>query len=71
MVSNLTVLGLSCVFFLVFFINVVLGALAMPKFLSDSGEVLVLLGAVVAFVVCVLKAETQKKLDKSKESVRD
>jgi uncharacterized membrane protein YhaH (DUF805 family) len=71
MVSKSLFLGLSGVFFLVFFINVVLGALAMPKFLADSGEVLVLLGAVVAFVVCVLKAETQSELDKSKESVCD
>lgn len=53
-------LGLSGALFLVFFINVVLGALEVSKFLSDSGEVLVLLGAVVAFVVCILTAETQK-----------
>mgnify|MGYP001111097303 CR=1 FL=1 len=71
MVSKSLFLGLSGVLFLMFFSNVVLGAMALPKFLSDSGELLTLLAAVVAFVVCILTAEAQKKQNDLKESVRD
>ena len=47
----------SLVLFLVFALNVALGSMSSNPFLSDVGEMLVLSGAAILFVVAILKKE--------------
>jgi hypothetical protein len=44
--------------FIIFFLNVALGAFADASFLGDVGEMMVLFSASVMFVVAILKQET-------------
>ena len=46
---------------LVFFVNVTMGAFLGNPFLSDVGEMLLLLGAAISFAIVVLKQETKAK----------
>ena len=46
---------------LVFFVNVTMGAFFGNPFLSDVGEMLLLLGAAISFAIVVLKQETKAK----------
>lgn len=46
---------------LVFFVNVTMGAFLGDPFLSDVGEMLLLLGAAIAFAIMVLKQEIKTK----------
>lgn len=50
----------SFVVFAVFFLNVALGAFADAAFLGDLGEMLVLFGAAILFVVAILKKEADR-----------
>jgi hypothetical protein len=54
-------LAASVVVFAIYFANVALGAFANSAFLSDVGEMLVLLAASVLFVVAILKKEADHK----------
>ncbi len=54
-------LAASIVVFAVYFANVVLGAYANSAFLGDVGEMLVLFGAAILFVVAILKREAARK----------
>jgi hypothetical protein len=54
-------LAASVVVFAIYFTNVALGAFANSAFLSDVGEMLVLLAASVLFVVAILKKEADHK----------
>jgi hypothetical protein len=56
-------LAASFVVFAVYFANVVLGAYAGSAFLGDVGEMLVLFGAVILFVVAILRREAARKND--------
>lgn len=51
----------SAALFLTFLANVVAGAFGYPQFLNDVGEMLLLLGASLAFVVVTLKKEAAFK----------
>ena len=57
-------LAASVIVFAVYFGNVALGAFAGAAFLGDVGEMLVLFGAAVLFVVAILQKEADRK-DKS------
>ena len=57
-------LAASIAMFAVFFANVALGAASNSAFLGDVGEMLVLFGASLCFVVAILK----KEADRSKEN---
>lgn len=46
---------------LVFFANVTVGAFWGDPFLGDVGEMLLLLGAAIAFAIMVLKQESKTK----------
>lgn len=59
MFSTKLKVGFSVLLFIVFFSNVVIGAISGITFLNDSGEALVLLSAVIVFVVAMLASETQ------------
>lgn len=48
------------ILFSVFFANVSLGAMRVTPFLGDVTEMLVLLAACAAFVVCVLQKEAAR-----------
>ncbi len=54
-------LYVSFIVFVVFFLNVALGAFADAAFLGDVGEMLVLAVASVLFVVAILKREAEQK----------
>ncbi len=54
-------LAASIIVFVVYFANVVLGALANNAFLGDVGEMLVLFVATVLFVVAILQKEAARK----------
>lgn len=57
----------AIIVFAVFFSNVAMGAFADAAFLGDVGEMLVLSGASVLFVVAILKKEADRsKNDDSK-----
>ncbi|SNZ21190.1 hypothetical protein [Cohaesibacter gelatinilyticus] len=51
----------SIALFLVFIANVLAGAFGNAQFLSETGEMLVLVGASLAFVVVMLKQEAHSK----------
>ena len=61
MTSLKTLIGIAAVLFVVFFINVLLGAFAGANFLQDAGEALLLFAACIVFVAAMLAAETQAK----------
>ncbi len=54
-------LAAAVIVFAVYFGNVALGAFARAAFLSDLGEMLVLIAATVLFVVAILKKEADSK----------
>jgi hypothetical protein len=54
-------LFVAAVFFAAYGANVVAGAYTHSPFLGDVGEMLLLWGASVAFVVAILKREAQAK----------
>ncbi len=56
---------ITCVIFLVFFLNVVAGAAGLGVFLSDVGEMLTLLAACVCFVVAMLAYERSATDDRT------
>ncbi len=51
----------SLIVFLIYFLNVSLGAFAGVAFLGDVGEMLVLLAAAILFVVAILQKEAAEK----------
>lgn len=53
-------LAMSILAFLVFALNVALGAMAGTTFLGDVGEMLVLFAASALFVVAILKKEADR-----------
>lgn len=57
MTSLKSLVVISAALFVVFFINVLLGAFAGNNFLSDVGEALVLFAATLVFVAAMLAAE--------------
>lgn len=57
-------LAASVIVFALYFCNVALGAFAGAAFLGDVGEMLVLFGATILFVVAILQKEADRK-DKS------
>ncbi|MFK7867018.1 MAG: hypothetical protein AB8B77_06240 [Alphaproteobacteria bacterium] len=57
-------LVLSGIFFLIFFLNVVMGSLKMPTFLPDIAEMLLLFAACILFVIGVLRIERAHKSSK-------
>lgn len=54
-------LAASIVVFVIYFANVALGAFAGIVFFGDVGEMLVLFGAVILFVVAILQKEADRK----------
>lgn len=56
-----TLVLISVLLFVVFFVNVLLGAFGGTLFLSDAGEAVVLFAATIAFVAAMLAAETKTK----------
>lgn len=54
-------LAASLIVFVVYFVNVALGAFAGSAFLGDVGEMLVLFAASVLFVVAILQKEADRK----------
>jgi len=56
---------IAAILFAVFFGNVVMGAFLGTPFLTDIGEMLMLLAASVAFVVAILKKEREAATKKS------
>ncbi len=57
-------LALSLFLFVVFAANVAIGAATGSPFLSDVGEMLVLLAASTVFVVAILKIEADREKEK-------
>ena len=53
----------SLIVFVIFFLNVALGAFADASFLDDVGEMMVLFSASVMFVVAILKQESDRSRD--------
>lgn len=53
-------LAASCIVFVIYFANVVMGAFAQSAFLGDVGEMLVLFVATILFVVAILKKEAAR-----------
>ena len=51
----------AIILFVVFATNVALGAASGSNFLSDVGEMLVLLGVAVLFVIAILKREADAR----------
>ena len=54
-------LAAAVIVFAIYFANVALGAFAGSAFLGDVGEMLVLFGATILFVVAILKKEADRK----------
>lgn len=52
---------LAIILFAVFTVNVALGAASNSAFLNDVGEMLVLSGVAVLFVIAILKKEADAK----------
>jgi Ca2+/Na+ antiporter len=61
-------LTISSLMFGVFALNVVLGSMAKFSFLSDVGEMLVLLAATALFVVAILQKEAEAKKERFSEN---
>lgn len=61
-------LTISSLIFGVFVLNVVLGSMAKFSFLSDVGEMLVLLAATALFVVAILQKEAEAKKERFSEN---
>ncbi len=61
---------ISIILLVVFVINVSLGAASNSAFLSDVGEMLVLLGAAISFVVAILKREAAAKETAGKKAAK-
>ena len=55
---------LAVIIFAVFALNVVVGSMGGTVFLSDVGEMLVLISASAVFVVAILKKEADRKNEK-------
>ncbi|WP_299606182.1 hypothetical protein [uncultured Tateyamaria sp.] len=53
-------LAASLIVFVVYFVNVALGAFAASAFLGDVGEMLVLFAASILFVVAILQKEADR-----------
>lgn len=53
----------SIVVFVIYFLNVSMGAFSGSVFLGDVGEMLVLFTASILFVIAILKEEADKKRD--------
>ena len=51
----------SIIVFVIYFVNVALGAFAQSAFLGDVGEMLVLFAASILFVIAILKIEADRK----------
>jgi hypothetical protein len=51
----------SIVLFVVFTVNVAMGSASNSAFLTDVGEMLVLLAAAIMFVIAILKKEADAK----------
>ena len=51
----------SIIVFAIYFANVAMGAFAGSVFLGDVGEMLVLFGATILFVVAILQKEADRK----------
>lgn len=58
-------LAASIAIFLLYFLNVALGAFASSAFLGDVGEMLVLFTASILFVVAIIKREADENKRKS------
>lgn len=54
-------LAASVIVFAIYFGNVALGAFSGAAFLGDVGEMLVLFGAAILFVIAILKKEADRK----------
>ena len=54
-------LAAAVIVFAIYFANVALGAFAGSAFLGDVGEMLVLFGATILFVVAIRKKEADRK----------
>jgi hypothetical protein len=54
-------LAASLILFVIFFVNVSLGAASSTPFLGDIGEMLLLFAASATFVVAILKKEADRK----------
>jgi hypothetical protein len=54
-------LAASAIVFVVYFVNVAMGAYTGSAFLSDVGEMLVLFAASILFVVAILQKEADRK----------
>ena len=54
-------LAASIIVFAIYFGNVALGAFTGSTFLGDVGEMLVLFGATILFVVAILQIEAARK----------
>ncbi len=61
-------LVLAFAFFSVFVLNVVLGAFSNASFMGDTVEMLVLFGASAAFVVAILKRESDREQTQKKDT---
>ena len=57
----------SLIVFIIFFINVALGAFADSAFLGDIGEMLVLFVASLLFVVAILRKEAERAAGENSE----
>ena len=51
----------SLIVFIIYFVNVALGAFGGQAFLGDVGEMLVLFAASILFVVAILRKEADRK----------
>ncbi|EFL88179.1 hypothetical protein [Ahrensia sp. R2A130] len=58
-------LAASIAIFVLYFLNVALGAFASSSFLGDVGEMLVLFTASILFVVAIIKREADEGKRKS------
>ena len=54
------VFGISCIFFAVFFANVLLGATTGRPFMGDVAEMVTLFAAVITFVPGILREERRR-----------
>ncbi len=61
MKKNNYFLMLSGILFAIFFINVVRGSMSRSVFLTDVGEMLVLLSSSIAFIIGVLCLEKKER----------
>lgn len=60
---------ISATLFAIFALNIVLGSMGRPVFLTDVQEMLVLMASAVAFVVAILQAEARAaRTDREEEN---